>query len=98
MSEEGEEGLPHRSGRCHLRGPGARPRSGALCLGRRGGQTGLHYPIPLHLQPAFRLELPPGSYPASEAAASGILSLPMYPRLSREQGAYLCQQLREVLP
>ena len=67
-------------------------------LERRGIQTGLHYPIPLHLQPAFaRLELPPGSYPVSEAAASEILSLPMYPHISREQVAYACHQLREVL-
>ncbi|MDQ3927910.1 MAG: DegT/DnrJ/EryC1/StrS family aminotransferase [Chloroflexota bacterium] len=68
-------------------------------LDQRGVQTGLHYPVPLHLQLAFaRLELPPGSYPVAEAAASQILALPMYPHISREQVAYVCQQLREVLP
>jgi len=67
-------------------------------LAQRGIQTGLHYPLPLHLQPAFtHLGLPPGSYPASEAAASTILSLPMYPHISREQVAYVCEQLRAVL-
>jgi dTDP-4-amino-4,6-dideoxygalactose transaminase len=52
----------------------------------RGVQTGIHYPIPVHLQkayadPQYRL----GSFPQSEAAAREVLSLPMFPELSEDQ-------------
>lgn len=48
--------------------------------------TGLHYPVPLHLQNSYRaMNLPPGSFPVAEAAASRILSLPMGPALSKFQ-------------
>lgn len=48
-----------------------------------GVPTAVHYPVPLHLQPAFAgLGLGIGSFPHSEAAASRVLSLPMYPDLS----------------
>ncbi len=44
---------------------------------------GIHYPIPIHLQPAYReLGLGEGSFPNSEALAKSIISLPMYPELS----------------
>jgi dTDP-4-amino-4,6-dideoxygalactose transaminase len=46
----------------------------------------VHYPIPLHLQPAFSfLGRGPGSFPAAEAAASQVFSLPIYPEISRGQ-------------
>jgi dTDP-4-amino-4,6-dideoxygalactose transaminase len=48
-------------------------------------QTGIHYPIPCHLQPAFQhLGYGEGSYPHAEAICQEILSLPMYPGLSDE--------------
>jgi len=48
--------------------------------------TGIHYPIPLHLQKAYsRLGYKEGDFPASEKAASQILSLPMYPGLTADQ-------------
>lgn len=48
--------------------------------------TGLHYPIPLHLQKAYSaLGYKAGGFPASEKLASEILSLPMYPDLTYEQ-------------
>lgn len=48
-----------------------------------GVQTGIHYPIPCHLQPAFQhLGYPDGSFPHSEALSQEILSLPLYPGLS----------------
>jgi dTDP-4-amino-4,6-dideoxygalactose transaminase len=54
-------------------------------LGSRGIVTGIHYPIPLHLQPAYGyLEIRKGTYPVTEQVATEILSLPMYPELSRE--------------
>lgn len=51
-------------------------------LADRGIATGIHYPIPIHLQKAYRqLGFGPGSFPASEQVANRILSLPMYPEL-----------------
>src|SRR6185369_5942659 len=45
--------------------------------------AGIHYPIPLHRQPAYR-DLPPVSLPHTDAAAAEVLSLPLYPELAAE--------------
>ena len=51
-----------------------------------GVQTGIHYPIPVHLQEAWRdLGYVAGDFPQSERAANEVLSLPMYPELSNIQ-------------
>jgi dTDP-4-amino-4,6-dideoxygalactose transaminase len=51
-----------------------------------GVQTGIHYPIPLHLQPAYRdLGYQRGDFPVSEQLADEVLSLPMFAELSDEQ-------------
>jgi dTDP-4-amino-4,6-dideoxygalactose transaminase len=50
-----------------------------------GMGTQIHYPVPVHLQPAYAdLGYGPGSLPVTERTAATILSLPMYPGLSRE--------------
>jgi len=55
-------------------------------LAASGIGTGIHYPVPLHLQEAYRhLDYPKGSFPVSERVASEILSLPMYPQLRQDQ-------------
>jgi dTDP-4-amino-4,6-dideoxygalactose transaminase len=55
-------------------------------LNDRGIGAGIHYPVPLHMQPAYaHLNIPPGTFPVSETAADRILSLPMYPELTEEQ-------------
>lgn len=55
-------------------------------LAEAGIATGIHYPIPLHLQPAFRdLGYRVGDMPHTEAAAQQVLSLPMFPELTHEQ-------------
>lgn len=55
-------------------------------LGKAGIGTGIHYPVPLHLQKAYmHLGYAKGSFPIAEAAASEILSLPMYPQLRLDQ-------------
>ncbi len=52
-------------------------------LAAAGIETGIHYPVPLHLQPAYKhLGYNQGDFPVSEAAAPEIVSLPMYPELS----------------
>jgi dTDP-4-amino-4,6-dideoxygalactose transaminase len=55
-------------------------------LSHRGIETGIHYPIPLHLQTALaELGYRPGEFPNAERLASRSLSLPMYPELELEQ-------------
>jgi dTDP-4-amino-4,6-dideoxygalactose transaminase len=55
-------------------------------LQRRGVPTEIYYPKPLHLQKAFAyLGHKPGDFPASEAASSEVISLPIYPELTEEQ-------------
>ena len=52
-------------------------------LAKENIDTGIHYPVPLHLQKAYRsLGYGPGDFPVSEKAAERILSLPMFPGLS----------------
>jgi dTDP-4-amino-4,6-dideoxygalactose transaminase len=48
--------------------------------------TLVHYPLPIHLQPAYRGRLGDlGSFPQSELAAREVLSLPLYPELTDQQ-------------
>jgi dTDP-4-amino-4,6-dideoxygalactose transaminase len=55
-------------------------------LKTKGIGTGIHYPIPLHLQKAYNaMNHKPGDFPVCEKIASEILSLPMYPQLTPEQ-------------
>ncbi len=55
-------------------------------LAAQGIGSGIHYPIPLHLQKAYgSLGYQRGDFPASEQAAAEILSLPMFPQLQPEQ-------------
>ncbi|MCL2932486.1 MAG: DegT/DnrJ/EryC1/StrS family aminotransferase [Trichodesmium sp. MAG_R03] len=55
-------------------------------LGIAGISTGIHYPIPCHLQPAYQsLGYKQGDFPNSETLSKQILSLPMYPVISEEQ-------------
>jgi dTDP-4-amino-4,6-dideoxygalactose transaminase len=64
-------------------------------LKERGVATGVHYPIPLHLQPAYAyLELPKGTLPVTEQAAAEILSLPMYAELTEEQLTRVVESVR----
>jgi len=55
-------------------------------LQREGIGTAIHYPVPVHLQPAYRGRLgDEGSFPVAEQAAAEILSLPLYPELKESQ-------------
>jgi dTDP-4-amino-4,6-dideoxygalactose transaminase len=69
----------------------------ARALGERGVGTLIHYPIPLHLQPAFAsLGYREGRFPVCEKAAREILSLPLYPELSEEQVRFVARSVREA--
>ncbi len=67
-------------------------------LERRGVGTLIHYPIPIHLQPAYRdLNYPPGSLPVTERLASEILSLPLYVGLSPQSAARVAGEIEASL-
>jgi len=77
------------------------PRRDALAeaLAARGVGTLVHYPIPLHLQPAFAsLGGRAGSLPVAEQACAEVLSLPMHAELRREQAQQVVQAVRDALP
>ncbi len=68
------------------------------CLHDEGIQAGIHYPVPVHLQPAFRqLGYGPGDFPVAEAAAGQLLSLPLYPQLTEEQQLRVVDAVRRAL-
>lgn len=64
-------------------------------LKEMGVDTGVHYPLPLHLQPAYQfLGYSKGAFPVSEKHASEMLSLPVYPEMTDEQVDYVCGQIQ----
>ena len=68
------------------------------CLHDEGIGAGIHYPVPVHLQPAFRhLGYGPGDFPVAEAAAGQLLSLPLYPQITDEQQARVANAVRRAL-
>ncbi len=61
----------------------------------KGIATGLHYPIPIHLQPAYaELGYRRGDFPVTEAYAEEIVSLPIFPELDDEKVAYVAEAVR----
>jgi dTDP-4-amino-4,6-dideoxygalactose transaminase len=65
-------------------------------LTARGIATGIHYPVPVHLQPCFaELGYEPGDFPHAERTAKRTLSLPMFPELSEAQLEEIAVALRE---
>ena len=64
-------------------------------LQARGIQSGIHYPIPIHLQPAYRdLEYREGDFPHAEAAAREVLSLPIFPEMTDAQVETVAEALQ----
>ena len=67
-------------------------------LRRRGIGAAIHYPTPIHLQPAWsRGPYGPGDYPASEALARRALSLPLYPGITEEEVTRVATSLRDAV-
>ncbi|HYM79336.1 MAG TPA: DegT/DnrJ/EryC1/StrS family aminotransferase [Candidatus Dormibacteraeota bacterium] len=67
-------------------------------LTAEGIQTGIHYPIPVHLQPAYSdLGYGPGAFPLAEAAAKQVLSLPLYPELPSRAVAEVAAVVRKAV-
>ncbi|HTY09428.1 MAG TPA: DegT/DnrJ/EryC1/StrS family aminotransferase [Bacteroidota bacterium] len=66
-------------------------------LKEKGIATGIHYPIPLHQQPAYRyLNYRTGDFPVAERYAPQILSIPLYPELTDAQVEYVAAALIEA--
>ncbi|MDD3012591.1 MAG: DegT/DnrJ/EryC1/StrS family aminotransferase [Candidatus Gastranaerophilales bacterium] len=66
-------------------------------LNDKGIAASIHYPIPLHLQPAFKfLGYKKGDFPVSENITNRILSLPMFPELSKEQIEYISNAINSI--
>jgi len=67
-------------------------------LADAGVETGIHYPVPLHLTPAYRsLGYAVGDFPVAEALAKRAVSLPMHPHLSSAQTEYVVEQLARAV-
>ncbi len=67
-----------------------------LFLNENGIGTGLHYPIPLHLQPCFKeLGYKKGDFPVAEQLSESGISLPMYPELTDKQIEYVAEKIKE---
>jgi len=67
-------------------------------LTTQGVQTGLHYPVPVHLQPAYRhLGYGLGDFPVAERIGRECFSLPMFPEMTEEQSRAVCDALNRIL-
>ncbi|HUA00425.1 MAG TPA: DegT/DnrJ/EryC1/StrS family aminotransferase [Candidatus Aquilonibacter sp.] len=70
----------------------------AAQLAAREIETVIHYPRPIHLQPAYSsLGLPPGTFPHTELACDRVLSLPVHPGLTKEQIEHVARSVRELV-
>jgi dTDP-4-amino-4,6-dideoxygalactose transaminase len=66
-------------------------------LQEQGIQTGIHYPIPVHLLPAYLdLGYIQGQFPHAEKAAAEVLSLPMFPELTAAQCETVCDAILKL--
>jgi dTDP-4-amino-4,6-dideoxygalactose transaminase len=91
------EGGPYENAPVHHVFPVFTPRRNELAehLRREGIATGIHYPVPVHLQKAFAaLGVQEGALPETERAARETLSLPMYAELPRESLARVADAVR----
>ncbi|MEM9904167.1 MAG: DegT/DnrJ/EryC1/StrS family aminotransferase [Cyanobacteria bacterium P01_D01_bin.44] len=69
-----------------------------LELSRHDIQSGIHYPVPCHLQPAFKhLGYQVGDFPNAEALSQQILSLPIYPGLKEDQLDYVVDVIETLI-
>ena len=67
-------------------------------LKSRSIETGCHYPMPIHMQPAYRhLGIPRGALPFTENAAAEVLSLPMYAEMTDDQVEHVAEEVRRCV-
>jgi dTDP-4-amino-4,6-dideoxygalactose transaminase len=81
-----------------IRVPGDRRDALAAHLAQRGVETAVHYPLPLHLQPALAfLGYGPGDFPHAERAAADSLALPIFPELAADRVARVAGAIADLL-
>jgi dTDP-4-amino-4,6-dideoxygalactose transaminase len=81
-----------------IRVPGGRRDAMKDFLAERGVGTGIHYPVPIHLQDAAQfLGNREGELPVTERVAKEVLSLPMYPELTDEQAGYVADAVKAFM-
>ncbi len=81
-----------------VRLPGADRGSVLESLRASGIGAGVHYPVPIHMQPAYGgMGLGAGCFPVAERLAGEIVSLPMFPEMRRDQVAQVAAALGEAL-
>jgi dTDP-4-amino-4,6-dideoxygalactose transaminase len=67
-------------------------------LEKHGISSGLHYPIPLHLQAAYHdFGYRKGDLPVTESVSQSILSLPMFPHMTEDMVDYVCSEMEKIL-
>jgi dTDP-4-amino-4,6-dideoxygalactose transaminase len=68
-------------------------------LAKKGIETGVHYPVPIHMQPIYQqmYGFRGGEYPISEALATSLLSLPIFPSMTDEQVDTVCEEIAACL-
>ncbi len=66
-------------------------------LKEKGIATGIHYPIPIHMQEAYKGMWNKGDFPIAEKMSVELLSLPMYPEMTEEMVKEVCKSLKECL-
>jgi dTDP-4-amino-4,6-dideoxygalactose transaminase len=68
-------------------------------LANSGIQTAVHYPVPIHLMPAYAdVRYRAGDFPAAEARAQRVLSLPIYPQLAKHQVERVASEVNRLVP
>jgi len=67
-------------------------------LTEKGIVTGIHYPIPIHLQPIYKklFGYKEGIYPVSEQFSREVVSLPIFPEITKDEVKFVCEQVLEV--
>ncbi len=90
---------PHNRHIYHIYAVRVRERNQVLqAMANQGISCAIHYPIPVHLQEAYRsLGYGEGSFPVAERCAEEFLSLPMFPELSKEQIHAVAEELKSCL-
>lgn len=68
-------------------------------LKNNGIDTGIHYPMPIHLQPIYRklFGYKEGDFPESEKFSMEVLSLPMFPEITKDQVKFISEKILEIL-
>jgi len=68
-------------------------------LKENGIETGIHYPIPIHLQPIYKkvFGYKEENYPISEKFSREVVSLPMFPEITKDEMKFVCEKVLEVI-